>query len=172
MVLKKLLFIIIFLLSFMPVSTSYSDELNREQKLVDIMEKAIVCTVAYNYQLRFASVAMIIVPLNNPRVSVDALLQASSNWIKITEQIQNTLKNDYGHLQAYLSRYKNESLQLLSGRISTEFLTLTPDKFIEKLFKSTKGCPNLAIEARDLLKDKDNSTEPDRTKPRMPKRKM
>tara|TARA_B100001057_G_scaffold156527_1_gene156997 strand:+ start:14336 stop:14848 length:513 start_codon:yes stop_codon:yes gene_type:complete len=170
--LKKLLFVIIFLLSLLPTSISYSNELDREQKLVDIMEKAIFCTVAYNYQLRFASVAIIIVPTNKPKVSVDALLAASVSWITITDKIQETLKNDYKHLQQYLSRYKNESLQILSGQISTEFLTLGPDEFTEKLFNSTAGCPTLAIEARDLLNMDEKSSEPDRTKPRMPKRKM
>lgn len=169
---KKLLLLIIFLLTLLPSSISYSNDVTREQKLIDIMEKAIFCTVAYNYQLRFASVAIIIVPSNDPRVSVDALLNASSSWIIITDSIQQTLKNDYGHLHQYLSQYKTEMLQALSGKISSEFLSLNPDKFIEKLYNSTIGCPALAIEARDLMNDQTYSTKPDRIKPHTPKRKM
>lgn len=161
-----------FFLTVLSPNISYSDVSNREARLIQIMEKAIFCTVAYSYQLRFASISMIIVPSNDPKVSIDALFAASQSWIIITDTVQDTLKNDYGHLQQYLSQYKNQSVQVLSGQISTEFITLTPDEFIPKLFNATTGCPNLAIEARDLLADKNNSTEPERSKPRMPKQRM
>ena len=169
---KKILFAIIMLLALLPSGLSYSNDQTRERGLVKIMEKAIFCSVAYNYQLRFASIAIIIVPTNDPKVSVDALLNTATSWIVIVDTIQKTLKDDYKHRQKYLSTYKKEMLTALSGKISTDFLTLNPDVFIEKLYNSTKKCPALAIEARDLLKDPKNSTKPDRSKPHMPKRKM
>ena len=169
---KNLLVSILFFLTLLTPNMSYSNEVSREQRLIQIMEKAIFCTVAYSYQLRFASIAVIIVPSNDPKVSIDALLSASKSWIIITETVQDALRDEYGHLQQYLSQYKDQSVQTLSSQISTEFITLIPDEFIPKLYNSTVGCPALAIEARDLLKDKSNSPEPDRIKPHTPKRKM
>ena len=112
---KNLLVSILFFLTLLTPNMSYSNEVNREQRLIQIMEKAIFCTVAYSYQLRFASIAVIIVPSNDPKVSIDALLSASKSWIIITETVQDALRDEYGHLQQYLSQYKDQSVQTLSS---------------------------------------------------------